>query len=321
MQKRIKLQKMLIASLAVIIAVLLIGLVVGRSSTVTVLIINSEQIDLTKPLAEQPEVLLVDKMKKEEYERFGGTIATSLEQIKGARLKFPLAIGSPVIFSALTKTDTAGTFAANTPKYHTTFKMPEITSSLPPGIQAGDTVDIDLLIANETKPVTYTIGPILQNVKVSAIEETTLYLMVSQRDAAMLTMARQVGSFVVQLPGQKMVKDCQEVKQLVLAEKEAEISNLAKEEAYNKLDAIGKEKYISELEEKYDFRLANAECFEETDMPTTLTSDLIIEQVEKGMTLSDILGNAIKGTPEGEVLGEVLGETTEEETPEDDTLN
>lgn len=320
MQKRIRLQKMLIFGLAVVISVLLVGLLVGRNNTVPVVIINSDQVDLTKPLSEQPELLKMDKMSRKEYEMFGGTIVTSLEEIKGARLKFPLAPNSPVITSALTKNQTAGQFAVNTPQYHTVFKMPEIVGSLPPGIQAGDRVDIDLMVEQgQSDSRHFMIGPLLQNIKVSGVEETTLYLVVSQREYASLAVARQVGSFVVQLPGQKQVGTCTEVNDFILAEKDAEILALAKDEEYTKLDEASQNEKLTELNERYELRLQNIECFNEHDKPTTLTSDLLIEKVKEGKSFQEIFNNDIEINIEDDLVNGLISPDEEEDGNAEET--
>ena len=290
MQKRIRLQKMLILGLAIVISILLMSLFLGRNDTVPVLIIGSEEIDITKPLSEQQDLLKTAEMSRDEYELFNGSIATSMADIKGAKLRFPLQVGSPVIMSALTKTDTAGTFAASTPVYHTIFKMPEIISSLPPGIQAGDLVDINLLIQKEDK--SYVIGRLLESVKVSAVETqtATVYLMVSQKEYDMLALSRQIGSFIVQLPGQKEVGTCEEVRSKITKEKEDEIIELTtKSETYRNLSEDDQNKLLKEKEDLYAFRLATAECITPEDKATTLTSDTILEMIENGKQSQDVL--------------------------------
>lgn len=305
MQKRIRLQKTLIFGLAVIISILVVSLLAGRNDTVPVLIIGSDKIDVTKPLSEQQELLLVKDMSRQEYELFNGTIATSLADIQGAKLRFPLQVGSPVVMSALTKTDTAGTFAASTPIYHTIFKMPEIIGTLPPGIQAGDLVDINLLMQKEENKQ-YVIGRLLEGIKVAGVEaETaTVYLMVSQKEYDMLAISRQIGSFVVQLPGQKEVGTCEDVKAAITDDKQNEIIDLTtNNESFKNLSEDDQNKMLKELEDLYAFRIATAECVDPTDKPTTITSDTIKELIETG-------------TQSQEILDEVLEEITNNPTTE-----
>lgn len=320
MQKRIKLQKMLIGGLAGIIAILIVGLLVGRNDTVPVIIANSAKIDLTKPLDEQLELLSVQKMARDEFDLFGGTLVTSAEQIKGAKLKFPLQPGSPIILSALTKGQTAGQFAANTPEYHTVFKMPEIIGTLPPGIQAGDKVDIDLLIATgEKEGSDYIIGPLLQNVEVSGIEETTLYLMVSQREYSTLSLARQIGSFVVQLPGKKQVGECTELTENIKAEKEKEITDFYESKEYDEISKEEQDETLAAIELKYDNRFNTIECVDETDKPTTITSDSIIKKVKEGKTLDEVLRDELGLDPANQnIVDELTGAGN---VKKDDTKN
>lgn len=326
MQKRIKLQKMLIGGLAVIIAVLFVGLLVGRNNTVPVIIVNSPKVDLTKPLDEQLELLSVQKMARDEFDLFNGTLVTSIDQIKGAKLKFPLSQGSPVLLSALTKGQTAGQFAANTPVYHTVFMMPEILGTLPPGIQAGDKVDIDLLIASEGEDGSkHIIGPLLQNVEVSGVEETTLYLMVSQREYSTLSLSRQIGSFVVQLPGQKQVGECTEINTNIQTEKEKEITDFYESEEFEELTEEEKDETLKTIEEKFDTRLNSIECVQESDKPTIIKSDVITESLEKGTPLSEALYTELGIEIDNENLVDELTKNEDKgdniEEKEEDALN
>lgn len=315
MQRRIRLQKMLIFGLAVVISILLVSLLAGRNDTVPVLIIGSDKIDITKPLSEQQELLLIKEMSREEYELFNGTIATNLADIKGAKLKFPLQVGSPVLMSALTKTDTAGTFAASTPIYHTIFKMPEIIGTLPPGIQAGDLVDINLLIQKEEKD--FVIGRLLEGIKVAGVEtETaTVYLMVSQKEYDMLALSRQIGSFVVQLPGQKEVGTCDEVKANLTKDKQNEIIELTtKNESYKNLSEADQAKMVKELEDVYNFRIATAECVDPSDKPTTITSQSIKDMIENGTQLTDLFDDIIDNLPKDQLKENETENNTENNT-------
>lgn len=323
MQKRIRLQKMLIFGLAVVISILLVSLLAGRNDTVPVLIIGSDQIDITKPLSEQQQFLLTENMSRAEYELFNGTIATNISDIQGAKLKFPLQVGSPVLMSALTKTDTAGTFAASTPIYHTIFKMPEIIGTLPPGIQAGDLVDINLLIQQEGQGNNYIIGRLLEGIKVAGVEaETaTVYLMVSQKEYDTLAISRQIGSFVVQLPGQKEVGTCEEVRDKLTKDKQNEIIELTtKNDSYKNLTEQEQVKMLEELESMYSFRIATAECVDPSDMPTTITSDSIKEMIENGKNSQDIINEDLDEVIEDLTNNETTNGNTEE-TEETDFTN
>lgn len=216
MQKKMKLQQILIVVLAVVISILLVTLLAGRNDTTTIVVAMSDKIDTNKRVDEQLQYFQEKKILKSELEILGGkehVVATSTKQLEGKYLRFKPAVGEPILASNLSSKKKAGEFAAEMTKYHTVFKITEGKIALPPQIQPGDKIDILSVIQPVNKNEGLTVGPVLTDVTIDSIVENDVYVQVKQSEAARLTLAQEIGKFVLQLPGQK--KDsaqCSEVK-------------------------------------------------------------------------------------------------------------
>lgn len=146
MNKRIKFQKTLIVIFGFIAALLIVALFVGRNDTVTVMVINSDKIDLTKPIGKQMNLFAQEEISKSDFNKFKGSLVTGFQTNDTRYLKDKYAIGTPLTVSMLEDGKRAGTFAQSTAALHTTFNIPNSISSLPAGLDSGDLVDIFLYV-------------------------------------------------------------------------------------------------------------------------------------------------------------------------------
>ncbi|QST02982.1 hypothetical protein IMZ31_20765 (plasmid) [Pontibacillus sp. ALD_SL1] len=278
MQKKIRIQKLMIMVLSIVISVLLVGLLTGRNDKVPVVVVATNEIDPNIPLEKQGEHLKMESILKEDYERFGNTLVTDVNELMGAKLLYHLPAGSPIPRAALTKTKTSGEFASETAKYHTVFKLVDAVSSLPPGLQAGDFIDINLTINPEFTGDDESIisGPLLRNVRIQGVDQGTVYLLVSQKEFTELSLARDIGTFILQLPGQKDVNTCDVEMANIQQERNDEISKINEDQT---LDEEQRNTQLAEMNAIYDFRLKTLQCFDEGDKPETITSDELINKV------------------------------------------
>lgn len=275
MQKRIKLQKIFILVFAVIISVLLIGLLLGRNDLISVYVVNSDNIDPSKPLIEQTNLLKTVNVSKKDLGDLSGKLVTSQQQFNhGEKLVVPLKKGSMISVDLLSATKPGGQFASETPVYHTIFTLPDGKTSLPPGVEAGDRIDINLIYSKDKAAIVE--GLLLHNVKIESIVENTLYLSVSQKEYAELTVAQQIGTFSLQLPGTKDVPLCSE--KLSSLEKDKSVE-LAKVDKNKKWSTSKKDEEKQKIEDQYKNLELNAECYNENDKPNAVNSQDILNQV------------------------------------------
>lgn len=296
MQKKIKFYKLLLIGLFFIISTIFVSTFLGRSDLRTIVVVSKEGIDITKPLAEQEDFFEEIEISRKQFENFNGTIVTSIQnELLGKRgkgnvllstnkLKYNLEPGTPVPKSALTDANVKpGEFAQQIAKYHTIFNLSGAQNNLPAGVQSGDKIDIALKVRTSGSIV---LGVIMRDVTIFSIEGNNINVKVTQQEGLDLALAKDVGQFVLQLPGQKVVEQCPvleiEIKNYVneilaintedpdversLKIKKSELEKLMRDEDLTKEELIQKEF------EKFD-------CYNETDKPTITTQEDIINRV------------------------------------------
>ena len=198
-----KLQQVLIVVLALVISLLLVTLLAGRNNTATIIVAASDKIDTNTKLDEQVQYFQEKKVLKSDLDVFGGTAVTSLNQLKGQYLIYKPKLNEPILVSNLSQTKASGQFATELTKYHTVFKITDGKAALPSGVQPGDKIDILSILQPKDKADGIIIGPVLTSVTIQSIDDTNVYVYVSQAEAARLTLTQEIGKFVLQLPGQK----------------------------------------------------------------------------------------------------------------------
>ena len=275
----------MIGVFAAISAILLVALLAGRNDSQTILMVSTDGIDATKTLDEQPEFITEETMLKDDFEKFNGQIATSWEQLKGAKLRYDLPAGTPIPLGALTKTKFSGKFASETPMNHTLFKMVDVVNTLPPGVVAGDLIDVNLTVnPSFTEDEQLVSGPLLRDIKIEAIEDNTLYLMVTQNQFGQLALAKDIGTFILQLPGQKEVASCEESLKELQAQRDKAIENINGDKALSKEEKAEKKKTALA---NYDFQVRTMQCVTPGDEPTTIDADDIINAILNNSTSSN----------------------------------
>lgn len=199
-----KLQQVLIIFLALVISLLLVTLLAGRNNTTTIVVVASDKIDTNKKLNEQKQYFQEKKILKSDLEQFGeGTLVTSLSQLDNRYLRFALPVGAPIPTGYLSSEKKSGEFAAEMTKNHTIFKIVDGKAALPSQVQPGDKIDIMVILSPANKEDGLLTGPLLTNVTVFSINENDVNVMVSQSNFNKLALAQEIGTFILQLPGQK----------------------------------------------------------------------------------------------------------------------
>jgi hypothetical protein len=205
--KKIKFKKFLIFILAVMISFFVIVLWFGKTEIVEVYIVKKAGIDTKIPIGEQKdEYLKLEKVLKEDLDKFGGTVLLKDEliQFEKKRLKVTLEPGSPLLKALFIEEESVGPFAANLPKYQTLYKL-NSANQLPVGVVEGDKIDIIIDIQQDGVKET---GVVLRRVPIYKIDETGTYISVTQEENLKLKYAEGIGMFILQLPGQLEVEEC-----------------------------------------------------------------------------------------------------------------
>lgn len=327
MQKRIKLQKTLIFILAVLISILLVGLLAGRNDVTTVLVVTGEKLDPNKYLTDQINLIGEIQISKDELEKFNGRIVTHYSQLKGKKLNFTIQRGSPILLDALTTTKTAGQFASETPIYHTIYKLKEAVSSLPPGVQPGDRIDVNFVAdKKDKKGGNLFAGALLKNIKIQGINGQDVYLMVTKQQFNELSLSSKIGSFVLQLPGQKDVETCSVAIDKLDDELQEELNNVYKSD----IEADKIPEVIEKTKEKYEIKREYVECYELDYKTKTITEQDIFEKVFNSQTSQDIIDkinnkkdefiedNSDEDYNPDDVLDEIFGEDNNNKEEEPD---
>lgn len=255
MQKKLKLQRFMVFTLAFIIVLIVISIALGRGSSVEIVVVSKEGIDTTKTLGDQRELFKSEKISKSAYDTLGGTVLlySDFEKVQTQKPKFSFVVDTPILKSMLTNDPVGGEKASTIGQLHTIQKLP---SSVPAGAVAGDRIDIILLYdspATKTKKS----GVLMKNVLIDSVQPDGAYVSVSQSAALRLTMAQDLGTFVLQLPGTKQIGKC-----------------------------------TPEQLESRD--LEGIECYTEEDAPTQMDAGSIIEELENQKDTVIVVDN--KGT-------------------------
>jgi hypothetical protein len=207
MQKKIKFKKFIIWILALFISIFLITILLGRNETVGVWIVTKDGIDTNKTIGEQKKNFFTEiKISKEDLDKFGTSIITDSEMDKYLNKKLNVALekGSPIPKSAISDAGSGGTFASSMAKYHTIYQLSS-SNTLPPGTVPGDKIDI---LVNVNRNDTETSGILYRDIPIYSIDQSGVYIEVTQKQYQQLELAKKLGDFMLQLPGRKEVDEC-----------------------------------------------------------------------------------------------------------------
>lgn len=288
MHKRVKLLQTLVIVFAALFSILLISALIGRHNTTPVVIIADDQIDVNKPLDEQTQHLTIKEVSTKELQEFNQKLVESYAQLKGAKLKNKLSVGSPIPVDLLSTTKDAGQFAYDTPKDHSVFLIPSGLTSLPPGVEVGDKIDIKLIFDDDQNKGERFIGDLVQNAKIANIADNNIWVYVTSNDFNKLSVSREFGTFVLTLPGVKEVGKCSDVKEKILSDRQQSLAKLKKSDNYRKANQDIQNKMISDLNQTYQLRLDNAECTDPGDAGQTINSKDIKDSIKSnGQTISN----------------------------------
>lgn len=278
MQKKIKLQKVLIGVLAFLIAAILFGTYLGRSDRQVILVVAKENLDLNKVLNEQEDYFKEVEISGEDFKNFGGSIVRSKAELANKRLAYNLPVGSPIPTSALTNSEVGGAFATTMPKGHTIFMIPDGVNSLPPGAAKEDLIDVALTIEHTEGQgaANLTTGVLFSNIEIFDIQGTNLYLKVTQQQFLELSLAKDIGKFVLSLPGQKEVMTCDELKTKVENEIKLQLDQLKKDAEKSKNP---EEVKIPSYDELLQEKLAKTDCYSEDFKASKTTKDDIVNKI------------------------------------------
>lgn len=364
MQKKYKMQKMVIALIAFLLAVIIVGMLFGRLDQQSVVRVKVD-LDITKTLGEQSEFLEIVEVSKDDYKKFEGMMATSLEEVQNKKALYELKAGSMVPLGALTEEGVGGKFAQAMPKKHTIYTIPNGAALLPGGLVENDKIDIALYVTapNGDKKDDLTeeeledlkewqkkypellVGMLLRDVEVFAIDGANLHLKVTQKEHLQLSMAANVGTFILQLPGKKDVELCtiaqsrveRELRTLFKQEEKEEEEGLSVEKTAirQQMEGAGftkekieralidefvniektdekvletrRQELIKEQEEEYiQYRVKTVECYNDEDSAE--------ENITKEQILETLLKNGIDAPDE--TLDGLVGEDDKQEDPD-----
>lgn len=233
-RKKYKRQKIILGVIGFVLAAIIAGSLFGGESRTNVLMVK-EPIDINKPLELQENKFVVRQILKSEADSIAGGLARDFNDIKGKKSLVPLKMGDVVPFNVLKEGVEGGQFAKEMAEYHTTFTIEGGQFMLPPGVMSGDLIDVALFVESpsgenkdlegltkeeydaleewEKENPELMIGVVSSNVEVHSVDRGNLNLKVSQTEALKLKMHAKIGEFVLQLPGQKEVGLCVDVKE------------------------------------------------------------------------------------------------------------
>ncbi|MFP3725689.1 hypothetical protein U8V72_10855 [Priestia filamentosa] len=242
--------------IAILIAGLNISIYSGNAEKETVVVVRGE-IDTTKALDEQLEQFTTVEMKKNDAEKLGGSVVKNLSELTDKRLAVNLTEGSPIPKSVLLEGKGFGQFASSTRVYQTVYNIAGGVAQLPKGVKAGDKIDISIMTTNADSKKEQRLDVLMRNVEIHSLTETDVYVKVSQDDFGKLTVAKTLGEFVLQLPGQKEVPSCEDLS----------------------------------IEDK-----GKKECYNEADKPASVTSEDILKDIQKGDAINQAEVNQQEST-------------------------
>lgn len=191
--------------LFLIISTLAITLIAGRINTQQILIVKKEGLQTNVPLDQQLEFFETKEILKSEMKYFKGTVVTNPKQLEGKVTQYEFKIGSPIPFSSLMEPQGAGQFAAVMPKGRTVHLLSQAKVGLPP-VEQGDKINIALVYKEKLEDNTEAlrVGMLMTDVEVYRTGETDIYVDVSLEESLVLHTASQLGTFIYQIPGQKL---------------------------------------------------------------------------------------------------------------------
>lgn len=244
--KKLKKRKMMMFGIAVLVAGLNISMYAGNSEKEKVVIVRGD-IDVNRTLGEQLEQFTTIEIKKNDSMKMGDSVVRSLGELTDKRISVPLTQGSPIPKSVLLDGKGIGQFASSTRVYQTVYKMTGAVTQLPKGIKTGDKIDINIMTISNDNKKEKRLDVFMRDVEIQSLTEADVIIKVSQDDFNNLTMASELGKFVLQLPGQKSVPSC---------------SELSEEDRISK------------------------ECYKDGDKPGTVTSTDILKTIQTGKVIN-----------------------------------
>lgn len=244
--KKLKKRKTMMFGIAILIAGLNISMYAGNSEKEKVVIVRGD-IDVNKTLGEQLEQFTTIEIKKNDSMKMGDSVVRSLGELTEKRISVPLTQGSPIPKSVLLDGKGIGQFASSTRVYQTVYKITGGVTQLPKGIKTGDKIDINIMTISNDNKKEKRLDVFMRDVEIQSLTEADVIIKVSQDDFNKLTMASELGKFVLQLPGQKSVPSC---------------SELSEEDSLSK------------------------ECYRDGDKPGTVTSSDILKTIQTGEVIN-----------------------------------
>lgn len=194
--------------IAIVIGLLNVSMYSGNEEKETMVIVRGE-IDTAKPLDAQLEQFTTIEIRKNESIKLGNSVVRNIKQLTGKRTTSKLIQGSPIPTSVLIEGNGFGQFASETKKYTTIYKLAGAVPQLPKGIKPGDKIDISIL--TQDGKADKRLDLVMTDLEVHSVTEADVYVLVSQEEFGKLTMLAELGKFVLQLPGQKVVPNCIDV--------------------------------------------------------------------------------------------------------------
>ncbi|MCU7666934.1 hypothetical protein [Bacillus thuringiensis] len=244
--KKLKKRKIMMFGIAVLIAGLNISMYAGNSEKEKVVIVRGD-IDVNRTLGEQLEQFTTIEIKKNDSMKMGDSVVRSLGELTDKRISVPLTQGSPIPKSVLLDGKGIGQFASSTRVYQTVYKMTGAVTQLPKGIKTGDKIDVNIMTISNDNKKEKRLDVFMRDVEIQSLTEADVIIKVSQDEFNKLTMASELGKFVLQLPGQKSVPSC---------------SELSEEDKLSK------------------------ECYRDGDKPGTVTSTDILKTIQTGEVIN-----------------------------------
>lgn len=206
--KKLKNRKLMMYGIALLIAALNVSIYSGNAEKQRVVIVKGE-IDTTKSLDEQLEQFTTVEMKKNDASKLGNSVVKDLSELSDKRISVALTEGSPIPKALLLEGKGFGQFASSTKEYQTVYNIVGGAAQLPKGVKAGDKIDISIMTISSDGKKLQRLDVLMKNVEIYSLTETDVYVKVSQSAFGELTVAKTLGDFVLQLPGQKDVPRCE----------------------------------------------------------------------------------------------------------------
>jgi hypothetical protein len=213
-QKRIKIQKFLMFALAVVVAILIVSIVFGRTKTETILVVAKEGLNKDAQISTQLGFFQEVQILSKDAQKFGDSVVHDMNDLKSKYSSYVLTSslkkGSPVPRDMLivdVKTQQSA-FTVDTPVYQTLYQLP--SAILPGGLKPikGDRIDVAMTMTLENNKGTLA-GIFKRNVLVNDVDAVgNIMIIVSQKEYFEYEFAKKYAQFTVMLPGQKQADLC-----------------------------------------------------------------------------------------------------------------